>query len=80
MGRRYFWIWWNETFMKSCNEERDEGYFLEVDIQYLEYLQNLHNDLPILPERIKMWKACSKFTWQNWTCYLHKKFKASFEP
>ena len=27
-----------EDFMKSCNEESDEGYFLEVDAQYLEKL------------------------------------------
>ena len=24
----------NEGFMKSYNEERDEGYFLKVDVQY----------------------------------------------
>ena len=29
----------NEDFIKDYNEESDEGYFLEVDIQYLE---NLH--------------------------------------
>ena len=26
----------NEDFIKSYNEESDEGYFLEVDVQYLE--------------------------------------------
>ena len=26
----------NEDFMKSYNEESYEGYFLEVDVQYLE--------------------------------------------
>ena len=26
----------NEDFVKSYNEENDEGYFLEVDVQYLE--------------------------------------------
>ena len=24
----------NEDFMKSCNEESDQRYFLEVDVQY----------------------------------------------
>ena len=24
----------NEVFMKSCDEESDEGYFFEVDINY----------------------------------------------
>ena len=27
----------NKDFIKNCNEERDEGYFLEVDVQYSEY-------------------------------------------
>ena len=26
----------NEDFIKNYNEESDEGYFLEVDVQYLE--------------------------------------------
>ena len=25
----------HESFIKSCNEESDKGYFLEVDVQYL---------------------------------------------
>ena len=36
----------NEDFKKIYYEERDEGYFLEVDVQYPENLHNLHNDLP----------------------------------
>ena len=32
----------------------NEGYFLEVDVQYLEKLFELYNDLPILPERMKI--------------------------
>ena len=35
----------NEDFIKNYNEESDEGYFLEVDVQYLEKLHELHNDL-----------------------------------
>ena len=46
-----------EDFMKICNEESDEGYFLEVDVQYLEKLYELHNDLPFLPERTKIEKV-----------------------
>ena len=44
----------NEDFIKNYNEESDEGYFLEVDVKYLEKLHELHNDLPFLPERIKI--------------------------
>ena len=43
-----------EDFIKNCNEETDEGYFLEFDIQYPEKLHELHNDLLFLPERIKI--------------------------
>ena len=35
----------NEDFIKNCNEEIHEGYFLEVDVQYLKKLHELHNDL-----------------------------------
>ena len=30
----------NENFIKSYNEESDEGYFLKVDVQYLEHYRN----------------------------------------
>ena len=43
--------------MKNCNEESDEGYFFELDVQYLEKLRELHNDLPFLPERMKIEKV-----------------------
>ena len=44
----------NADFIKNYNGESDEGYFLEADVQYLEKLHELHNDLPFLPERIKI--------------------------
>ena len=40
----------NEYFIKDYNEDSDKGYFLEVDVQYLEKLDELHNDLPFLPQ------------------------------
>ena len=46
----------SEDFIKNHNEETDEGYFLEVDVQYPEKLHQLHNDLPFLPERMKLKK------------------------
>ena len=33
----------NENFIKKYNEESDEGYFLEVAVQYLEKFHELHN-------------------------------------
>ena len=47
----------NEDFTKNYNEESDEGYFLEVDVQYLEKFHELHNNLPFLPERMKFEKV-----------------------
>ena len=41
-------IWW------SYDEESDEGYLLQVDDQYLEKLNELHNDLLFFPERLKI--------------------------
>ena len=46
----------NEDFIKNYNEESDEKYFLEVDVQYLEKLHDLHNDLPYLPKRVNIKK------------------------
>ena len=46
----------NEDFIKSYNEESDEGYFLEVDVRYLEKLHERHSDLPFTPERMKIKK------------------------
>ena len=45
-----------EDFIKNYNGESDEGYFLEVDVQYPEKLHEIHNDLLFLPERIKIEK------------------------
>ena len=44
----------HESFTKSYNAENDERYSLEVDVKYPEKLHNLHNDLPFLPERMKI--------------------------
>ena len=44
----------NEYFLQNYNEESDEEYFLEVDVQYLQKLDKLQNNLPFLPERIKI--------------------------
>ena len=47
----------NEDFNRNYNEESDERYFLEVDVQYLEKLYELHIDLPFLPEIMKIEKV-----------------------
>ena len=47
----------NEDFIKNYNQESDEGYFLEVDVQHIEKLHELHNDFSLLPERMKIEKV-----------------------
>ena len=49
----------NEVFLKSCDEDSDKGYILELDIKYPKYLHDLHNNLPFLPETMKINK-CNK--------------------
>ena len=44
----------NEDFIKNYNKESDEGYFLEVYVQYLEKLHELHNDSPFLPKTMNI--------------------------
>ena len=47
----------NEDFIKNYNKESDERYFLEIDIEYLQKLNELHNDLLLLAERMKIEKV-----------------------
>ena len=42
----------NEKFVKNYNKNSYNGYILKVDVDYPNELQNLHSDLPFLPERI----------------------------
>ena len=53
--------------IKNYDKESDEGYILEVDIEYPKKLHDLHSDLPFLPERMKINK-CSKLV-----CSLYDK-------
>ena len=46
---------WN--FIENFNEDSDEGYFVKAGIQYPENLHKRDNDLPVLPERIKIEKV-----------------------
>ena len=49
----------NEDFIKNYNKENDEGYFLGVDVQYLEELHELNNDLPFSPKKTKIEMLCT---------------------
>ena len=47
----------NEDFIKNYDEESDEGFILEVDNEYPKILHDLHSDLPVLLERMKINKS-----------------------
>ena len=49
----------DEDFINNYDKDSDEGYILEVDVEYPKNLHGLHNDLPFLPERVKIDK-CNK--------------------
>ena len=63
-----------EDFIKSDDEDSDKGYKLEVDVEYPKNLHDLHSNLPLLPERMKINK-CSKLVWNlydnnNYAVYI----------
>ena len=37
--------------VNSINEKSEIGYFLEVDLEYLDELHELHNDYPLAPQK-----------------------------
>ena len=39
-----------EDFLKNYDEGNNEGYFIDVDVQYLENLREFYHGLPFLPE------------------------------
>ena len=49
----------SEEFIKNYDEDSDKGYILEVGVKYPKNLHGLHEDLPFLPERMKIGK-CKK--------------------
>ena len=61
--------------LQNYNEESDEVSFLEVAVQYLEKLHELHNNLPFLPQIIKIGKVKQLVAKLHWICYTHKKSK-----
>ena len=42
----------DEDFVKDYNKNDNKGYILDEDVDYPNKLQNLHSDLPFLPERM----------------------------
>ena len=52
----------DESFIKSYNEESDvQAIFMKLMFNISKKMHDLHNDLPFLPERIKIEKTKSYF-------------------
>ena len=64
----------DEDFIKNYGEDSDKGYILEVDVEYLKNLHDLHSDLPFLPERMKINKCsklvCNLYDKNNYAVYI----------
>ena len=56
-----------EGLIKNYDENSDKGYIFEVDVEYPKNLHKQHNDLPFLPERMKI-NNCTKLV-----CSVHNK-------
>ena len=69
----------NEEFIKNYDENSDKGYILEVDVECLKKLHNLRNDLPFLPERMKIQKCHTQSFWQKQLCCTYKNFERSIK-
>ena len=46
----------DEKFMQDYDENNEKAYILEVDLKYVKNLRELHNDLLVLPQRMKIEK------------------------
>ena len=51
----------NEDFIKNYDESSKKGYDLKVDVEYPKRLHNLHSDLSVLLERMKIKKNAASF-------------------
>ena len=59
----------DESLIKSYNDNIDKGYIFEVDTEFPKQLYDSHNDLSFLPKRIKIKK------YQKRVCNLYNKEK-----
>ena len=64
----------DEGFIKNYNENGDIGCFLKVDVKYTKELYDLHSDLSLLPERMKLNKysklACNLYDKENYVVHI----------
>ena len=63
-----------KTSQKNDDEDSKEGYIFKVDVEYPKNLINLHSDLPLLSEKIKINKckklACNLYDEKEYIAYI----------
>ena len=71
----------NENFIKNYDENSDEGYFLEVDVEYPKklwvYIKTYH--FYQKEENQKKQKTCLQYRRQRKICHGHRSFKTSIK-
>ena len=63
-----------EEFIENYDNDCDIGFIQKVDIEYPKELHDLHNDLPFLPERMKINKCkklvCTVYDKKNYVVHI----------
>ena len=63
-----------EEFIRNYDEDINKGYILDVDGKYPKNLHGLHEDLPFLPERMKIDKCkklvCNLYDKKNYVVHI----------
>ena len=69
-------IAFNENFTKNYNEDSVIGYIFEVNIENPNNPYDSHNDLPFLPERMKIRKfhklVCNLYDKNNYVAHINR--------
>ena len=64
----------NDNFIKNYDEDSNKGYILQIDVECPKNLTYLHNDLPLLPERMKINKysklVCNFYDKSNYLVHI----------
>ena len=73
---------YNEKVIKSYDGDSNRGYILEEDLKNPKNLHDLHSDLPLLPERMRINK-CNKLVcnlYDKNKCCTHNSIKTNIKP
>ena len=64
----------NKEFINNFDEDSNKGYILQVDVKYPKNLHGFHEDLPFLPERMKIGTCkrlpCNLYDKRNYVVHI----------